>query len=586
MGNYNSNKSLWKNTENDLETVLNSLEISNTSEEEKLNLRTRKLTAKFLGWQQIPPAVFKKEELESLNLQGNQISSISDEIINLINLTELSLEHNRLEEFPVILENLPELKTLTVSYNSFKDINIPLEGFQKLQSIILLGGLESFPKSLSQLPELKNLSLDLRLQEELHDDVFDGFLKLETLVIGKYEFNSYPSSFFQLKSLSKLTLVTKYIPKEMEQLENLQILNIISTYYDPKNECFHFPILNYVLLGSISDCDSFLSLDMDSLVSESLGLFLYKPIVDLSNFVISRKLKVIINNELHILGNDSGLKFKFGKVELRIPKNLKQISKIGSHSIVVDSIGNIWFLEFELFRFIKKHYPIRFKSLPNSRENIISATTETGEVIYSINTDLIPINEDSVKRVYKFLETTIVLLESGTVWIKEAVKNWKLVDIPPITKISLFSTYIVLLDTTNNVWFYQRIFYFFEGISSPRTKITHITELFPTVNVIDNIFCSKTILYLKDANDNFWVCGSNTHKPVSTLGPGYYNTLTKIEYPFVVKNIYPFPKFNIFIDFEWNMWVYGKNPNVQVGVSPINAKHFLSIPPQPKSARF
>ena len=61
MGNYNSNKSLWKNTENDLETVLNSLEISNTSEEEKLNLRTRKLTAKFLGWQQIPPAVFKKK---------------------------------------------------------------------------------------------------------------------------------------------------------------------------------------------------------------------------------------------------------------------------------------------------------------------------------------------------------------------------------------------------------------------------------------------------------------------------------------------------------------------------------------------
>ena len=338
-----------------------------------------------------------------------------------------------------------------------------------------------------------------------------------------------------------------------------------------------------MLLGRISDCNSFLSLDMDLLLYESLGLFMYKPIVDLSNFKIRENLKVIINGEIDIW-NDSELKIKFNKIEMRVPTKLKQVFKVGHHSIVVDPVGNFWFLESDLYRFIDKHHPTRFKRLPNGREYVNSSITENDKVIYYIDRDFVElINGESVRTKYTIMYITIILLESGTVWIQEMRENWKQLDIPPIIKISRYSSFIVLLDTSKTVWLYEKT----QKLKQRNSKPTNLKELFPDMPLIDDIYCCEDFICCKDVDDCIWVYGNNKYKKISISGPSKYENLTKIEYPFIVRNIYPLSKFTVFIDTEWNMWICGENSQVEGEITLItNVRHYLPIPSQAKSARF
>ncbi len=71
---------------------------------------------------EIPPEVFELEQLESLNLSWNKITTIPQDLARLQNLQSLDLWQNRLSEFPRVLGNLPNLVVLRLQLSSLKSL--------------------------------------------------------------------------------------------------------------------------------------------------------------------------------------------------------------------------------------------------------------------------------------------------------------------------------------------------------------------------------------------------------------------------------------------------------------------------------
>ncbi|NEO55669.1 MAG: hypothetical protein F6K54_22930 [Okeania sp. SIO3B5] len=87
---------------------------------------------------EIPTEIWELEQLEVLNLRGNQLTEIPESITKLTNLTELNFNDNQLTEIPESTTKLTKLTKLNLSNNPLKTppIEIAEKGIEEIREYI------------------------------------------------------------------------------------------------------------------------------------------------------------------------------------------------------------------------------------------------------------------------------------------------------------------------------------------------------------------------------------------------------------------------------------------------------------------
>jgi hypothetical protein len=97
-------------------------------------------------------------DIEHLNLDGWNLMSIPQEIVELQNLKSLSLEFNQISEIREEISNLASLKHLFLNYNQIKVIPDSIGNLSSLESLsITHNGIASLPTSIKKLKNLTHI---------------------------------------------------------------------------------------------------------------------------------------------------------------------------------------------------------------------------------------------------------------------------------------------------------------------------------------------------------------------------------------------------------------------------------------------
>lgn len=93
------------------------------------------------GWNltSIPHEIYEFQNLKSLSLEFNQISEIEDEIANLTTLKHLFLDYNQLRSIPESFGKLASLKSLSIVHNNIDRLPISIKKLKKLKHIYVRG---------------------------------------------------------------------------------------------------------------------------------------------------------------------------------------------------------------------------------------------------------------------------------------------------------------------------------------------------------------------------------------------------------------------------------------------------------------
>jgi Leucine-rich repeat (LRR) protein len=100
----------------------------------------------------IPESVLNQTDITELNLSNNQIVTLPAEISKLTNLQTLNIENNRLESFPAELTELKALRVIRANNNRLKSIT-ELSSMTWLESLDISGN-DEIPEE--SIQELKN----------------------------------------------------------------------------------------------------------------------------------------------------------------------------------------------------------------------------------------------------------------------------------------------------------------------------------------------------------------------------------------------------------------------------------------------
>ncbi|MEM8639180.1 MAG: COR domain-containing protein [Cyanobacteria bacterium P01_G01_bin.54] len=177
----------------------------------------------------LPQELSQLTHLTRLNLQDNQLTSLSPELSKLISLIELSLGKNRLKVLPSEIGQLTNLTLLSLTNNHL--ISLP----KKLGKLINITRLElsknrlkSLPPELGSLIKLILLSLTDNYLTSLPVELCD-LIELEQLYLQNNFLKSLPSEFGKLTNLTVLGLNRNSLtslPPELSQLPKLTCLHI------------------------------------------------------------------------------------------------------------------------------------------------------------------------------------------------------------------------------------------------------------------------------------------------------------------------------------------------------------------------
>ncbi|AKB50640.1 hypothetical protein MSBRW_1387 [Methanosarcina barkeri str. Wiesmoor] len=183
-------------------------------------------------------SVAKEKNLTNLNLSGNQLTQVPQEIGELKNLTMLDLSENTLTILPQEIGELKNLKTLDLSGNQL--IQLPSE-IGRLKNLTILN---LYDNQLTQLPpeikELKNLTALTLFNNKLTQIPPEiGKLKnLETLYIYCNQLTQLPPEIGELKNLSILALNKNKLTQLPSEIGNLKNLETLSLY---RNQLIELP---------------------------------------------------------------------------------------------------------------------------------------------------------------------------------------------------------------------------------------------------------------------------------------------------------------------------------------------------------
>ncbi len=131
--------------------------LSSSDSVKKLSLRNKQLSV-------FPKEILELRNLEYLDLEGNVIESLPEDIGKLNSLTELYLVRNQLSALPKNFATLKKLRILGVSGNKFKMVPGEILQIEKLETLdISSNSLNDLPAELGKMKFLKVLSLQRNL---------------------------------------------------------------------------------------------------------------------------------------------------------------------------------------------------------------------------------------------------------------------------------------------------------------------------------------------------------------------------------------------------------------------------------------
>ncbi|MBH8577408.1 leucine-rich repeat domain-containing protein [Nostocaceae cyanobacterium CENA369] len=191
------------------------------------NLQTLSLSSNQLS--SLPLEVVQLTNLQSLILSNNQLSSLPPEIVQLTNLQTLSLSRNQLNSLPPEVVQLTNLQSLILSRNQLSSLPPEVVQLTNLQSLNLSRNqLSSLPPELVQLTNLQSLILSVNRLSSLPPEVVQ-LTKLQSLNLSVNRLSNLPSAVVQLTNLQSLNLSRNQLsslPPEIRQLPNLNKLDL------------------------------------------------------------------------------------------------------------------------------------------------------------------------------------------------------------------------------------------------------------------------------------------------------------------------------------------------------------------------
>ena len=149
--------------------------------------------------------ILKHLELETLNLNFNQLKTLPESIGDLANLVTLNLVSNRLQTLPKSIGGLTNLKTLNLFKNK----------------------LETLPDSIGGLTNLKTLNLNFNKLKILPESIGD-LANLVKLNLASNRLETLPECIGDLANLVKLNLDNNLLPTLPESIGELTSLNFLS----------------------------------------------------------------------------------------------------------------------------------------------------------------------------------------------------------------------------------------------------------------------------------------------------------------------------------------------------------------------
>lgn len=165
-----------------------------------------------------PAALYQlAETLEILDLSGNQLSTLPDDMTRFTRLRIVFASNNPFTELPAVLGRMPQLEML--GFKACRIAHVPEDSLpQRLRWLILTDNqLQTLPESLGNCARLQKLMLSCNQLSSLPASLA-RCQQLELLRIASNRFTSVPEPVFQLPALSWLALAGNPMTQKSELL--------------------------------------------------------------------------------------------------------------------------------------------------------------------------------------------------------------------------------------------------------------------------------------------------------------------------------------------------------------------------------
>ncbi|MFB2922126.1 ADP-ribosylation family protein [Aerosakkonema funiforme] len=196
----------------------------------------------------LPPEIGELTQLESLNLNYNNLKDLPEELGRLSNLQELYLVGNYLDRIPDAICNLTQLRKLDLRENPLAEICDRIGKLTLLEELCLgHENLTKFPVSLCRLTSLKKLYITASNIAELPPEIGKISALEELLLATNTHLDTVPSSFKDLQNLKLLTY--KYYQNEHHNYE--EPISLPSAFCElPNLECLEFDTNRNIVIPS------------------------------------------------------------------------------------------------------------------------------------------------------------------------------------------------------------------------------------------------------------------------------------------------------------------------------------------------
>lgn len=286
----------------------------------------------------------KKEKNTKLELGGLGLSTLPDQLFELVHLKELDLSGNELKQIPPHISRLKALNTLDLGFNEITALPDGIEKLSQLTSLVLcFNDLNELPEGIGKLSQLTSLDLSINQLKELPEGI-GKLSQLTDLYLGHNELEQLPQIIFPLNKLGKLYIYGNYIvrlPKGFSQLKELKELSLsMNLLFEFPEELLEVTGLTRLELGNnnIKEVPGEIS-KLKNLQHLSLGNIKEEDNEDMMWIFINMKRYEPPNNEISSLPGTIGQLENLEQLFLsnlqlsQLPPEIANLKKLGMNNI-------------------------------------------------------------------------------------------------------------------------------------------------------------------------------------------------------------------------------------------------------------
>lgn len=160
------------------------------------------------------------DSLEVLDLYGNQLSSLPDELSQLINLRIIFASNNLFTHLPDVLGTLPKLEMVGFKSNQIKTVSEQSLPAQLRWLILTDNAIEVLPHSLGERPRLQKLALAGNKIQVLPESM-ENLSNLELVRLSANQLTEFPKFLIKLPKLAWLAFAGNPFCKHPSSLDSV-----------------------------------------------------------------------------------------------------------------------------------------------------------------------------------------------------------------------------------------------------------------------------------------------------------------------------------------------------------------------------